>query len=33
MNPVLTGPLYSEIYPDISQDMPEIVSWTWGDPK
>lgn len=24
---------YSEIYPDNGQDMPEIVNWTWGDPK
>jgi phosphoketolase len=23
----------SEIYPDNGQDMPEIVNWTWGDPK
>jgi phosphoketolase len=45
MNPVLTGPLSPELlhrmdaywraanYLSDGQDMPEILNWTWGDPK
>jgi hypothetical protein len=24
---------YSEIYPDIGQDMPEIRNWKWSNPN